>query len=97
MCRMLLQMTCSFITTSPERKLGNSRAEVGGADQTGIYQATLSRTTLTSQGEMILSDPCDSGLTDVVQPFIVGAKNTPQNKMPGTFDYWKYPAGATPS
>ncbi|MGA2758812.1 MAG: hypothetical protein ABSF08_00655 [Candidatus Cybelea sp.] len=82
--------------------------EAGGADQTGIYQATLSRTTLTSHGETILSDPCDSGLTDVVQPFIVGAKNTPQNKMqgtvvvggnafcPGTFDYWKYPAGGDP-
>jgi hypothetical protein len=82
--------------------------EAGGAYQTGIYQATLSRATLTSQGETILSDPCDSGLTDVIQPFIVGAKNTPNTKMqgtvvvggnafcPGTFDYWKYPAGGDP-
>jgi hypothetical protein len=82
--------------------------EAGGADQTGIYQASLTGTTLTLHGETVLTDPCDSGSTKVAQPFIVGTKNTLRNKMqgtivvggnalcPGTFDYWKYPAGGDP-
>jgi hypothetical protein len=82
--------------------------QAGGADQTGIYQASLSGSTLTSQGETILTDPCDGGYTEVAQPFVVGLKNTLRNKKqgtvvvggnafcPGTFDYWKYPAGGDP-
>lgn len=82
--------------------------EVGGSGQTVIYQASLSGNTLTSQGETYLADPCDAGSTDVAQPFIVGTKNTLKNKKqgtvvvggnalcPGTFDYWKYPAGGDP-
>jgi hypothetical protein len=82
--------------------------DAGGADQTGTYQARLSGSTLTAQGETILTDSCDSGKSEVAQPFIVGMKNTLRNKeqgtvvvggnafCPGTFDYWKYPAGGDP-
>jgi hypothetical protein len=82
--------------------------EAGGTHQTGIYQARQSGTTLTAKGETILADPCDSGDTEVAQPFIVGLKNTLLNKQqgsvvvggnalcPGTFDYWKYPEGGNP-
>jgi hypothetical protein len=82
--------------------------KAGGADQTGIYQASLSHSTLAVKGETVLTDPCDSGATEVAQPFIVGTKNTLRNKQqgtvvvganalcPGTFDYWNYPAGGDP-
>jgi hypothetical protein len=83
--------------------------EAGGAFQTAIYQARLSGTALTSQGETILSDTCYADYTDVSAPFVVGTKNTPKNKeqgmvvvgsnalCPGTFDYWAYPAGGAPT
>jgi hypothetical protein len=82
--------------------------KAGGANQTGIYQASLSHRTLTVRGETVLTDPCASGATEVAQPFIVGTTNTLRNKQqgtvvvganalcPGTFDYWKYPAGGDP-
>jgi hypothetical protein len=88
--------------------LALTNQEVGGARQTTIYQASLSSTTLTMQGQTFLADPCDAGSTQVAQPFIVGTKNTLKNKQqgavvvggnalcPGTFDYWKYPAGGDP-
>ncbi len=88
--------------------LALTNQEVGGARQTVIDQASLSGSTLTSQGATYLADPCDAGSTQVAQPFIVGTKNTLRNKQqgtvvvggnalcPGTFDYWKYPAGGDP-
>ena len=88
--------------------LALTNQEVGGARQTTVFQASLSGTTLTMQGQTFLADPCDAGSTQVAQPFIVGTKNTLKNKKqgtvvvggnslcPGTFDYWKYPAGGDP-
>ncbi len=88
--------------------LALTNQEVGGARQTTIFQASRSRKTLTLEGQTFLADPCDAGSTQVAQPFIVGTKNTPKNKQqgtvvvggntlcPGTFDYWKYPAGGDP-
>ncbi|MGA2759186.1 MAG: hypothetical protein ABSF08_02545 [Candidatus Cybelea sp.] len=82
--------------------------EAGGASQTGIYQTSRSGNALTVRGETVLTDPCDSGYTEIAQPFIVGTKNTQRNEhqgtvvvggnalCPGTFDYWKYPAGGNP-
>ncbi len=86
--------------------------ELGGQFQTGIIRAKLSGTTLTKVGETALSDDCYSNYVDVVNPFIVGKKNTPVNHKQGTVvlgpnlwctdagttavDYWHYPAGALP-
>jgi hypothetical protein len=52
-------------------------------DLTGIYQTTLSGTTLTSHGETILTDTCYRGYVDVGNPFILGTKNTPANDRQG--------------
>jgi hypothetical protein len=57
--------------------------ETGGAFQTGIYQSTLSGSTLTEHTDTVLSATCYNNYTDVVQPFIVGLKNTPANKHQG--------------
>jgi hypothetical protein len=57
--------------------------EAGGTYQTGIYQSTLKGATLTERSDTVLSDTCYSDYTDVVQPFIVGSKNTPANKKQG--------------
>jgi hypothetical protein len=51
---------------------------------TGIYQTTLSGTTLTSHGETILNDTCYRGYSAVGNPFILGSKNTPANDREGT-------------
>ncbi|MGA2761001.1 MAG: hypothetical protein ABSF08_11850 [Candidatus Cybelea sp.] len=58
--------------------------EAGGAYQTGLYQSTLSGTTLTERAETLLTATCYNNYADVVQPFIVGTKNTPANKHQGT-------------
>jgi hypothetical protein len=88
--------------------LALTNQQVGGAAQTEIYQVSRSGKKLTLRGETFLADPCASGSTKVAQPFIVGTKNTLRNKKqgtvvvggnafcPGTFDYWKYPAGGNP-
>lgn len=84
---------------------------VGGIE-TGIYHATLSGSTLTSVGKAILEDDCYKSYTDVVQPFIVGAENTPVNHEQGNvvlggnlwctyeghpqFTLWHYPKGGNP-
>ncbi|HLY03071.1 MAG TPA: hypothetical protein VKR56_11340 [Candidatus Cybelea sp.] len=74
-----------------------------------IYRVTEAASgDLTFVGQTVLSDNCDGGYMDVVQPFIVGTRNTPVNKVEGTavvggdlwcsnrFDVWKYPAGGDP-
>lgn len=58
-----------------------SDGEAGsGKNETGIYQATLSGSTLTSQGEVMLTDTCYRGYNFILNPFVVGAKNTPANE-----------------
>lgn len=82
--------------------------QIGGGVQSGVIEATLSGSTLTSHGQVVLSDNCDNGYTHVVQRFIVGKKNTPVNDEQGKavagandfcsadFRLWHYPAGGTP-
>jgi hypothetical protein len=75
----------------------------------GIYQATEDGSgNLTLAGSTPLADPCGHN-TDVVQPFVVGSKNTPANTIQGTavigsnnaclsrLDVWAYPGGGLPS
>ncbi|MGA2760177.1 MAG: hypothetical protein ABSF08_07675 [Candidatus Cybelea sp.] len=82
--------------------------QLGGGLQSGVIEATLSGSTLTSHGQVTLSDTCDGDYTHVVAPFIVGRKNTPVNDQQGKviaggneicsadFRLWHYPAGGTP-
>jgi hypothetical protein len=70
-----------------------------------IYQASLSGSTLTLEGTTLLEGTCGG---DVVQPFVLGQKNTPVNKKQGklligvsrncidTIPFWHYPAGGDP-
>jgi len=81
----------------------------GGSElQAGVYQATLNASGgLGLVGETGLADPC--GHSDVIQPFIVGRGNTPDNMTQGTsatgsnnsclanVDLWTYPGGGNPS
>lgn len=84
--------------------------EYGGARTTAIYQAVeLASGGLIVVGTTVLSDRCHMADSDVVEPFIVGASNTPVNEEQGTmvvggnlsckhrFDYWAYPAGGNPA
>ena len=87
--------------------------EATGTFLTGLYQTSLSGSTLTKTGETDLSDSCYSNYVDVVVPFVRGKKNTPvNNKMGksviggnlwcinagfGEVATWKYPAGGAPS
>jgi hypothetical protein len=48
--------------------------------ETGLIPATLSASTLSSSGEVVLTNTCESDYNDVVNPFLVGKKNTPVNK-----------------
>jgi len=84
----------------------------GGNFQSDIVQATLKGTTLTYVSETALSDDCYNDYVDVVNPFIVGKKNTPVNEKQGNaviganlwcvdggtdgMDYWHYPTGGLP-
>jgi hypothetical protein len=83
--------------------------EAGGECQTGLVQATLSGSTLSSKGETILMDTCDGSNADVVNPFVVGKRNTPVNEHQGTvvlggnswcsayaLPAWAYPNGGDP-
>ncbi|HLY01622.1 MAG TPA: hypothetical protein VKR56_03910 [Candidatus Cybelea sp.] len=75
------------------------------SDETAIYQASLSGSTLTLEGTTVLGDTCGG---DVVQPFIVGEKNAPVNEKQGkvvigasrncidTIPFWHYPASGDP-
>ena len=69
-------------------------------------------TTLTYVSQTTLSDDCYNDYVDVVNPFIVGKKNTPVNEKQGNtaiganlwcvdggmdgMDYWHYPKGGLP-
>jgi hypothetical protein len=80
----------------------------GGFELTaGVYQAKLNASGgLTLMGSTKLADPC--GNSEVIQPFIVGRRNTPNNRRQGNavtgsnnsclanVDLWAYPAGGTP-
>jgi hypothetical protein len=81
--------------------------EANGGFGTGIYEASLTGSTLTSHGEALLTDTCDSNYADVVNPFILGKKNTPVNDRQGkvvpganldcgTVNLWHYPKGGNP-
>jgi hypothetical protein len=82
---------------------------VGSSHETGVVEASLKGTTLTSHGEVTLGSNC--GAEDDVGPFILGKKNTPVNDRQGKVEvgtsplcsgsasgvsYWKYPAGGDP-
>jgi hypothetical protein len=69
-----------------------------------IYQANVSSSGLTVEGNTQLTDTCDGQYVDVPQPYIVSyGSNTPVNKKQGTivvggnllckkrYDYWAYP------
>ncbi|HEV3090467.1 MAG TPA: hypothetical protein VGX91_03385 [Candidatus Cybelea sp.] len=67
---------------------------------------------LTFVGQTKLTDNCDNSAVDIVNPFIVGKRNTPVNRVEGDtvvaadlwctnegypqFYYWRYPAGGLP-
>jgi len=83
-----------------------------GKTETGMYETTLSGTTLASAGEVLLADTCYRGYVDVVDPFVVGKVNTPVNKEQGSvvvgsnqfclengaqaIEFWHYPQGGLP-
>jgi hypothetical protein len=89
-------------------ELGDQEAGTGKG-QTGLIQTTLSGTTLTSAGETILEDTCYRGYVDVLNPFVLGNRNTPLDKQQGkvvvgsnlycassdsqSIELWHYPAG----
>jgi hypothetical protein len=82
--------------------------QIGGGLQSGIVEATLSGSTLTQHAQVVLSDGCDGDYTHVIQPFIVGRKNTPVNDRRSVavaganefcsadFRLWHYPKGGSP-
>ncbi|HYL26264.1 MAG TPA: hypothetical protein VEW74_00450, partial [Candidatus Nitrosotalea sp.] len=82
--------------------------QIGGGLQSGFIEATLSGTTLTSHGQVTLSDTCQGDYTHVVSPFILGRKNTPANDKQSkavvganefcnaNLRFWRYPAGNVP-
>jgi hypothetical protein len=87
----------------------DDRESGGSYATTGIYELTLSGTTLTSHGKVLLGDNCYSSRADVAYPFIVGKKNTPANQRQGkvvvgvndvcrssNISFWYYPAGSLP-
>jgi hypothetical protein len=93
--------------------LGVGDQEAGGGYQTAIYQSKLHGATLTEVGDTVLSDTCSSNYVDVVNPFIVGLKNTPANTHQGKIvlgsnlwcydagmgqtECWNYPSGGSPA
>jgi hypothetical protein len=83
---------------------------VHGQPNTAIYEAKRSAPyDLKVVGSTLLSDTCRNENAAVVQPFIVGNVNTPENREQGhtvvganyscvrRFDYWHYPAGGNPA
>jgi len=80
--------------------------------KTLIYQMRQDASgNLTEVGRTVLTDKgCPSGEADVTQPFIVGLRNTPENRNQGSvvvggnngiyciyrFAFWKYPRGGNP-
>ncbi|HLY03667.1 MAG TPA: hypothetical protein VKR56_14370 [Candidatus Cybelea sp.] len=58
--------------------------EAGGTYQTGVWETTLSGTTITAAGsEIKFSDSCYSDYTDDVNPFFVGKGNISPDKKKG--------------
>ena len=58
--------------------------EAGGTFQTGAYPSTLAGSVLSPVGsEVTFTDTCYNDYTDIVNPFIVGKKNTPVNDKQG--------------
>jgi len=82
--------------------------QLGGGLQSGTIEATLSGSTLTEHAQVALSDGCDGNYTHVVNPFILGRKNTPENDRPSVavvganqfcnanLRLWHYPQGGAP-
>ena len=113
--KSLTTLTASgFTIYSPDSTMWDGKyialgdQQIGGGFQSGMIEASLSGSTLTSHGQVVLSDGCQGDYTHVVRPFIVGRKNTPVNDslakvVVGANDfcsadvrYWHYPAGGTP-
>jgi hypothetical protein len=114
--KSLTTLTASgFTIYSPDSTMWDGKyialgdQQLGGGLQSGIVQATLSGSTLTSHAQVTLGDSCDGDYTHVIQPFVIGRKNTPINDRQGDavaggnefchadFRLWKYPAGGAPS
>jgi hypothetical protein len=82
--------------------------QIGSGFQSGVIEATLSGSTLTAHGQVTLGDSCQGDYTHVIQPFIVGHKNTPVNDRQGKvvaggnefcsadLRLWHYPGGNAP-
>jgi hypothetical protein len=83
-----------------------------GQNATQIYQATEKASgDLKVVHRTFLKDTCwdHSDFVGLIQPFIVGKRNTPSNRTQGTvlvggnrpcknrFDFWKYPSGGDPT
>jgi hypothetical protein len=85
-----------------------------GEDETAIWQMSEDASgNLIEVGVTVLLDDCDSDYADILQPFILGRKNTPTNKIQGTavvgsnlwciqegygkVNYWQYTAGGNPT
>jgi hypothetical protein len=101
-----------YITLSDSNPYDKSNSGV-----TAVYEAVATKATagnaavLTIVGTTILTDDCFHGQDDseVMQPFVVGKKNTPENNEQGIaviggnlvcytrFDFWNYPAGGNPN
>jgi len=113
--KSLTTLTASnFTIYSPDSTMWDGKyialgdQQIGGGFQSGVIEATLSGSTLTSQGQVVLSDTCQGNYTHVLQPFILGHKNTPVNDKQGTavaggndfchadFRLWHYPGGGDP-
>jgi len=84
-----------------------------GGYQSGVYQTVEdSSGGLTVIGSTSLDGGCDSGYTDIEQPFFVGRRNTPVNSKQGNVlvgvniscqnggsngvVFWRYPSGGDP-
>jgi hypothetical protein len=79
-----------------------------GNATTAIYRTEETPSGLVIRSTTILTAPCDNGGTSIAQPFIVGAKNTPANRVQGDavigsnslcssgLAYWSYPEGGDP-
>lgn len=106
--------TSGFTIYSPDSTMWDGKyialgdQQIGGGLQSGMIEATLSGSKLTSHGQVVLGDTCQGDYTHVVLPFIIGRKNTPVNDKQSKvvaganeicsadFRLWHYPAGGAP-
>ncbi|MFZ1018254.1 MAG: hypothetical protein WAN39_10315, partial [Candidatus Cybelea sp.] len=79
-CTGTMQIDSPAGTMWDGKYLAIGNQEMDGEFESGVYQATLSGTTLTVHGQTVLTDTCFGNYTDVVNAFIVGKKNTPVNR-----------------